>query len=111
MSDDTTLPPGDYAIVELFGHTSLIGRIAEIERFGNRMLQIEPLFRGELLPAVFYGGSAIYGITPCSATTALRRHPQQEYGLPATIRATLQPAALPPPIDGGAEEDPPGDEF
>lgn len=40
----TDMPPGDYAIVEALGHRTLIGRVTEIERFGTKMLQVEPLF-------------------------------------------------------------------
>lgn len=90
------LPPGDYAIVELFGHTTLVGRIAEVERFGTKMLAIEPLFNGEMLAAVFYGGSAIYGLTPCSAEIAASRSPRHLYHLPAALRSVLPPAMLPP---------------
>lgn len=44
MSDpaapEIAYPPGEYAICELFGHTTLVGRITEIERFGTKMLAI-----------------------------------------------------------------------
>lgn len=93
----TNLPPGDYAIVELFGHTTLVGRIAEVERFGTKMLAIEPLFNGALLPAVFYGGASIYGLTPCSAEIAAARAPRELYHLPVALRAVVPPAMLPPP--------------
>ena len=91
------LPPGDYAIIELFGHIMLAGRIAEIERFGTKMLAIEPLYRGELLPPVFYGGGSIYGLTPCSAEIAHARSPRENYQLPPALRATLPQEALPAP--------------
>lgn len=105
MTTTETVPspaPGDYAIVELFGHTTLVGRVAEVERFGAKMLCIEPLFKGELLPPVYYGGGAIYGLTPCSAETAAARCPREDYHLPAAIRARLQ-SALPAPQSETAE--------
>jgi hypothetical protein len=86
-------PPGEYAIVELLGHMTLVGRIAEAERFGAKMMVIEPIFRGELLPPVFQGGASIYRITPCTAEVAFARGATAEYQLPTPIRATL-PAAL-----------------
>jgi hypothetical protein len=46
------LPPGEYAIVELLGHTTIVGRIGEVERFGAKMMAIEPLFAGALLPVI-----------------------------------------------------------
>ena len=88
-----TMPPGEYAIVELFGHTTLVGRIAEVERFGTKMLAIEPLFGGALLDPVFHGGAAIYRLTPCSAEIAWKEQPRREYQLPPSIRVTI-PAAL-----------------
>ena len=40
MSEAAAHPPGEYAIVELFGHTTLVGRIAEVERFGAKMMAL-----------------------------------------------------------------------
>lgn len=87
------LPPGEYAIVEVLGHRTIIGRVEEVERFGTKLMSIEPLFAGDLLPAVLIGGSSIYQFTPCSAATAAARQPRQQWQLPASIRAAL-PAAL-----------------
>lgn len=97
MATGEELPAGEYAIVELFGHTTLVGRIAEVERFGAKMLAIEPLFNGQLLPCVFHGGAAIYRLTPCSVEIAMRHNPAQPYMLPPAIRALLPPEALPSP--------------
>jgi hypothetical protein len=91
------LPPGEWAIVELFGHTTLVGRISEVERFGAKMLALEPLFKGELLPVIFHGGAAIYRLTPCSAQVAWDKQPQQEYQLPPSVRCIVPPALLPAP--------------
>jgi hypothetical protein len=66
MPETVEYPPGEYAIVELFGHTTLVGRIAEVERFGTKMLAIEPLYDGQLLGCVFHGGASIYRLTPCT---------------------------------------------
>lgn len=93
--DFQDLPLGDYAIVELFGHTTLVGRIGEIERFGTKMLAIEPLFNGQLLSPVFHGGASIYRLTPCSALVAWKQQPKEGWQLPPTIR-TVVPAALLP---------------
>jgi hypothetical protein len=101
-------PPGEYAIVELFGHTTLVGRVTEVERFGAKMMALEPLFANELLPAVFHGGAAIYRLTPCSAEVAFARQPREAWQLPAPIRcivpATLLAAAS-ASIDPTEEED------
>ena len=95
MSDtEKTFPAGEYAIVELFGHTTLVGRIAEVERFGSKMLAIEPLFRDTLLPVVFHGGAAIYRLTPCSAAVAWGKQPRQSYQLPTPIQCIVPPLLL-----------------
>jgi len=84
-----TTPAGDYAILEMFGHSTLVGRICEVERFGSKMLQIEPIWQDALLPPVHVGGASIYRLTPCSADVAFKRQPQHTYQLPDTLRATL----------------------
>jgi hypothetical protein len=97
MSDDPQqqFPGGEYAIVELFGHTTLVGRILEVERFGTKMLAIEPLFNGSFLPAVLHGGAAIYRLTPCSAAVAHEKQPMHAWALPPAIRAIVPPDLLP----------------
>src|ERR1700720_1606484 len=77
MNEIKDFPPGDYGIVDLFGHTTLAARIAEIKPFGTKMLAIEPMFNGEMLPVVFHGGAAIYRLTPCSYEIAAARQPTQ----------------------------------
>ena len=115
MADETTppveMPPGDYAIIELFGHSTLVGRFTEVERFGTKMLALEPIFKGRLLDVVFHGGAAIYRLTPCSAQVAFLRAPNQEYQLPPAIRAAVPPELLAAPVrDAGphlvGEDDP-----
>lgn len=101
MGDNTSqvapLPDGTYAIVELLGHRTLIGRIDEVERFGTKMIQVEPVFQGRLLEPVLHGGSAIYGLTPCSKELAASKGATQRWQLPEAIRAQLPLEALPAP--------------
>ncbi len=102
-----TLPAGDYAICEFFGHQTLVGRIEEIERFGSKMLALEPLFNGHLLPPVFNGGASIYRLTPCSAVVAWARQPKDLYQLPQAIAWTVPATALPAeqmPLDLDADD-------
>jgi hypothetical protein len=115
MSDQASLsqyPPGDYAIVELFGHTTLVGRIEEVERFGTKMLAIEPLFCDTFLPAVFHGGAAIYRLTPCPPATAFARQARHGYQIPPAIRCIIPelllatPSDAWSPIDGSVDSDP-----
>lgn len=97
MAEAVTLPAGDYAIVEVLGHRTIVGRIEEIERFGTKLMSIEPLFNGQLLGAVLIGGSSIYQFTPCSAETAATRSPKHAWQLPASVVAVMPPELLPPP--------------
>lgn len=97
MSDMTPLPGGDYCIVELFGHVTLVGRYKEVEQFGTKMMAIEPLFQDALLPVVFHGGAAIYRLTPCEPETARKHQPTVGYQLPPAIRANVPDMLLPAP--------------
>lgn len=100
MSDQIIdYPPGDYAIVELFGHQTLVGRVTEVERFGTKMLALEAIYRSTLLPATLHGGASIYRMTPCDAETAFRQQPRHDWQLPASLRTILPPIALPAASD------------
>ena len=87
-------PAGEYAIVEIMGHTTLVGRFAEVERFGTKMLAIEPIFCGEFLPVVLHGGPSIYRLTQVSAEIAFREAPTRPYQLPPAIKAMVPVALL-----------------
>ncbi|GGZ02438.1 hypothetical protein [Novosphingobium colocasiae] len=93
--DASALPEGEYAIVEALGHRTLVGRVAEVERFGTKMLQVEPLFDSVMLGPVLLGGGSIYQFTPCDPATAWARRPKQTYQLPASVAATVPVIALP----------------
>lgn len=89
------MPAGEYAIVEALGHRTLVGRALEIERFGTKMLQVEPLFGDVMLGPVLLGGGSIYQFTPCSAAIAFARRPKETYQLPPSVAAVIPPIALP----------------
>lgn len=93
----TALPDGDYAICEIMGFSTLVGRVAEVDRFGTKFLQIEPIFQGKLLGPVLQGGSSIYRMTPCSRDDAFKHGPKDAHQLPSSVRATLPATALPAP--------------
>lgn len=102
------LPDGEYAIVEIMGHRTLIGRVTEVERFGATMMSLEPVLAGNLLPAVLINGSSIYQFTPCSAAIAMDRAPKESWQLPSSISCVLPPAMIEarPVYDGnGRAED------
>ena len=101
-------PPGEYAIVEILGHTTLVGRVTEVERFSTKLMAIEAVFKGELLPAIFQGGASIYRYTPCSAEIAFKQAPTELWGLPTPLRAIVPAALLPASRD--ARTDDPNDD-
>lgn len=88
------LLPGEYAIVELFGHTTLVGRISESDQYGTKLLAIEPLLNGAMLPVVYQGGASIYRLTPCSAEVAWKNQPLRAYLLPPSIQAIAPPIGI-----------------
>lgn len=96
----TDMPDGEYAIVEVQGHRTLIGRVTEIERFGTKLMQVEPLFNDVMLGPVLVHGSMLYQFTPCSAAVAFQRRPTENYQLPATVFATVPALALPSNEEG-----------
>lgn len=108
------LPDGTYAIVELMGHTTLVGRVTEVERFGTKLMGIEILFGGTLLPVVLQGGSSVYRFTQVAPDVAWKAQHTAEraWSLPEPIRAivpvALLPAPTPAPAYSEAEDD--GDE-
>lgn len=94
-----TLPEGTYGIVELMGHTTLVGRVTEIEKFGAKMMGVEVLFGGQLLTPILQGGASVYRFTPCSPETAWKaqHQPDRMWALPEPIRAIVPAALLPAP--------------
>jgi hypothetical protein len=92
------LPDGVYAIVELLGHQTIIGRVEEVTRFGAAMMQIEPIYAGKLLAPILQGGGSLYRFTQCSREVAARRAGVGGY-LPSGILEAngIGRTALPPP--------------
>ena len=88
-----TNPQEEWAQVEVFGHRQHWGRIAEVERFGAKMLRIDvPTGDAGGFESVFYGGAAIFSVTPCTEEAAqawAERH--RRWNAPKPI------SRLPPP--------------
>lgn len=64
---ETALP----CIVELFGHNQIAGMVSEQTVGGSSLLRVDVPVVDEQ-PALFYGVSAIYAITPTDEATMLR---------------------------------------
>lgn len=106
MSDPA---PAEFAIVELMGHRRRAGRIAEVERFGTKLLRIDiPNTDGETTE--FYGGGSIYALRPCTEDVA-REAARQIGDLRPVAPVTYRLPPMAPPegyeIDGdGGDEEP-----
>jgi hypothetical protein len=82
--------PDAYAIVEVFGHRRIVGRVTEVERYGTKMLRIDVLLtdrpdNGDFAlgyTTQYYGGSSVFSETPCDLATVKRLSPKR-YAQPA----------------------------
>ena len=91
MSD--AFQSGFWAILELMGHRRLGGKVSEEEHFGAKMARIdipqELVADGAPSVTQYYGGGAIYSLTPCSEAAARiaarmsRPEPIHSWELPA----------------------------
>lgn len=91
-----------WAVVDLFGHTRVAGRISDHVIGGETFIRIDVPAQGEQPEFTeLYGKGAIYSIKFVSETiargiaTALKRQPISMYELPQEMRQRLQ--ALPAP--------------
>lgn len=89
-----------WAIIDLFGHTRLAGRVSEVQQFGTSMCRIEvPEVDGRPGFTRDVGGAAIFGMTDVSEdlavafTRAQRTAPVQPYELKMLASATQPPDA------------------
>ncbi len=99
-----------WAIVELFGHVRLAGKIAEADQYGVKMLRVDvPEVDGRPGFTSYKGGSALYGVTPCSEEVALAVIRQERPAPP--IPYALQPRALAPVADADVDDDDEGPGF
>jgi hypothetical protein len=83
-----------WAIVELLGHVRLAGRVSEEEHFGAKLGRLD-IPTGAGFTTQFFGGSAVYRLTPVTEeiarAVAERNQPEpvSRWELPA--RATAPP--------------------
>lgn len=97
----------EHAIVEIMGHVRLAGRIHEERRFGVDLLRVD-------VPAIgdrpgftrFFGGAAIFSLTPCDEATALSAAAEirvGDYSSWATVRSV--PALIEGEVDVESDDD------
>lgn len=107
MTDGVARPAYEgWAIVELMGHRQTAGIVAEVDVGGVRMLRVDtPGPAGDILATQFYGGSAIYCMTPCDEKAARSLLDRQPHNLPPAVRLVLPERALPAPDHYDADFD------
>jgi hypothetical protein len=89
-----------WAILELMGHRRLAGLVSEVEIFGSKMCRVD-VYHGQAQEAMttqFYGGSAIYCMTPITEEVArqftINNKPQPiaVWDLPKPVREAITQA-------------------
>lgn len=61
-----------WAIIEIFGHTQIAGKVSEASIGGCSFIRVDvPECDGKPAFTKFYGNGAIYSMTPCAEEVAL----------------------------------------
>jgi hypothetical protein len=86
---DTSKAFDEWALVELFGHQKIVGRVTEASLAGGAFLRVDvPEFNGQPAFTRFFGPGAIYSINPVSESVArdlatqYRNEPVSRFELP-----------------------------
>jgi len=85
----------EFALVELFGHQRIVGKVTEATLAGGAFLRVDvPAFNGEKAFTRFYGPGAIYSISPVTEEIArglmdrYRNEPVSRFELPQLAEKT-----------------------
>jgi len=73
--DTTEEAPPEYAVIEIFGHRRLAGRVTEVEQYGTKLLRIDIPNQGKFengFKSQLYGGASLFSVTPCDLATVER---------------------------------------
>ena len=102
-----------WAIVELMGHRQTAGKVATVTIASAEMLRVDvPGAGDDMIATQYYGGAAIYCLTPCDEATA-RRALKEAYSLPPAIRLALAQTERrsPPALPSAGQDDDLDDEL
>ncbi len=104
MTDDSKFEL--YAIVELFGHNIVAGLVSEQTIGGQSFVRVDvPATERQEAFTKFYGGGAIYAITPCDEAT-MRQAVAELHPRPIeTYRLSLPVPSQQPDDNPGVEDD------
>jgi len=104
MSEQARVGVNGFALLELMGHRRMWGLVTEVEAFGVKMCRIDvpgPA-AGEVKLTQWYGGSAIYCITPTTEEIAREKANPPEW----RPTAYLGRPAIGTQAEGDPEHDP-----
>jgi len=69
--DNEIKPIQAWAVVELMGHVKIAGQVSEETHFGTVLGRLDiPEIGDKLALTIFFGGSSIFRITPCTEEVA-----------------------------------------
>lgn len=92
-----------WAIVELFGHQKIVGKVSEQTIGGGTFIRVDvPAVEGEDAFTRFYGAGAIYAMTPVSEEIARRA---AQWNKPTPINVYLGPQLPAPRPDDDDDDD------
>lgn len=88
----------EWALVELFGHQKIVGKVSEASLAGGAFLRVDvPSFNGAAAFTRFYGPGAIYSIAPVTEEiarglmTQYRNEPVSRFELPQLAEKVESP--------------------
>ena len=110
-----------WALVELFGHQRIVGKVTEATIAGGAFIRVDvPAWKGDKAFTRFYGPAAIYSLNPVSEEIAMglleryRHEPVSRYEIPQIadkVRSSLDNDSAPwhdghddEQVDEGQEE-------
>jgi hypothetical protein len=100
MSDEKKTTFDEWALIELFGHARVVGRVTEAQIGGGNFIRCDvPDENGATRFTRFFGPSAIYSISPVSRQTAIAMaanigaEPVRHYDIIKRVQAS-QPGLL-----------------
>ena len=108
-----------WAVLELFGKKVMVGEVSSVTKFGTEMCRIDVPEVGDI-PAYtkFFGGTAIYAVTPLDEASALRAvkglraRPINPWMIPIPrIPAETHADIVPPQVEEGWEYDEEDEEY
>lgn len=87
-----------WAVVELFGHVRLAGKISGADQYGVKMLRVDvPEVDGRPRFTSYKGGSALYAVTPCSEEVGIAIIRQERPAPPIPYALQQRALAAAPP--------------